>query len=1134
MIKIKIPEKLPNCELFNILSEKIGERHNTDFNFLGRLDDFRQRVSGEARYINQLFPEYTPHDEEYHLKRLFYVADAILGKDRLQSMNSSELFVLACALYGHDWGMAVSNSEKEYILTGKISNELHDNDLRILSNEQDRFKKFARERRLLIDGNKNLVNEISIETWREYIRQTHAFRSGERVRRFFEAFDGGVAEAVSRVCVGHWLNFEDLTDYRSYPTDFSVLHETVNLRALAVYVRLIDLLDLAQDRTPYVIWKFVAPRDSYSKMEWAKHRALQPVTFPQYQEGRIIRVDGSTDNHEVYAALEDLRIWCEEQFRGCNDVLARMNDPRHKLDLYHIDWRVAAQGFKPTSIQFEFDRERMFEILGSEIYQTDPYVFLRELLQNSIDAIRLRREILQRKRIEPKDLGTIYVTVEHGENGDAVITWRDDGIGMDEYIVRNYLAVAGKSYYYSADFEREGLKMDPLSRFGVGILSCFMIADRIEIETFKDPYLPPAGEPLKIIIPSVRRQFRIETLPQENAEVGTTFRIFVEGKKIPVEDENKQNRTNKSLDVTAYLSIVAGFVEFPIVIIEGTSKTIVLHPYQNAETARQRFGEDFNIHQIDLHYPWTKAILPQDLKTAHEELFEEWYDISKDLGLYDYEGALSYLVPIDVEADIEDIGGKWPCEDIQVVKRGQHNTSTKRIRWPDYWTSYHRNHVADENEMSRSWRHSPTYVVYRDGILLSTVSPPENVLAESILIDHLPIPRLIVNIPKSKAPRIDLARTQILGKFSRWDSAIWEAFTQKVLDRSIPSLLQLDPAERLYQLGRLLCFNRIAEESLWQSFSRDNWPLPFLLSGGDIIVLEWQKAVADLIYMLPESLAHETEKIIECKWQSQKQYKGPFLHWNGEKTLIPDDSRKGNTGAIKQMISLYSFAINKLCRFVSIRFLQPPWEGPPPLLQKILQPINVSENPPEIDILLGKITADPTALNAVESKVIIQEFSKLFHEIPDIVVFPKPYEHSFAYGWKTLNSTHAFTQMLLRYIAAFLSSKKQKVLNDEQLGHWQDSILSLPFFNRRYSYEEIPHEEFNNSMHRICKLASNYKLLDNVGGIEDNVLNLEDFVPNTIILKKNGKELESTVNHIELDELEDIRPFGQPLISELT
>ena len=35
------------------------------------------------------------------------------------------------------------------------------------------------------------------------------------------------------------------------------------------------------------------------------------------------------------------------------------------------------------------------------------------------------------------------------------------------------------SYYRSADFECEGLAMDPVSRFGIGIISCYQPALKI-------------------------------------------------------------------------------------------------------------------------------------------------------------------------------------------------------------------------------------------------------------------------------------------------------------------------------------------------------------------------------------------------------------------------------------------------------------------------------------------------------------------------------------------------------------------------------------------------------------------------------------------------------------------------------
>lgn len=388
---------LPTCHFIDALHEKLASRHDLQFDPLHKLDEFRDHVSQEVRYINVLFPEHTPHDEDYHLKRLFNVADTVLGHDLIDNMLGIELYVLAVALYGHDWGMAVSEAQKDWITRGVLPAGQQADDLWLLPNERDLFAKFACEHGVAVDNEGRIQGDLPIELWRAFIRDTHAERSGERVRRYFEAIDGGVSDAASRICESHTQDIETLENHDLYPTDYPVLRESLNLRALAVYLRLVDLLDLAEDRTPYVLWKFVAPRDPRSRMEWDKHRALRPVTCPDYQDGRCIRVEGRTKDHEVFAALEDLRIYCEKQFRQSRAVLARMNDPRHRLNLYDINWRVVPSGFEPVSIRFEFDRERMFDILSNEIYQGDPYVFLRELLQNSIDAIRLRRQVLKQQ-----------------------------------------------------------------------------------------------------------------------------------------------------------------------------------------------------------------------------------------------------------------------------------------------------------------------------------------------------------------------------------------------------------------------------------------------------------------------------------------------------------------------------------------------------------------------------------------------------------------------------------------------------------------------------------------------------------------------------------------------------------------
>lgn len=97
-----ISKNLPDCALVDALLERAQNRKDISFPFCQRLDDFRARVSAEVQFINQLFPEYTPHDEHYHLSRLFHVASKLLTQQKLAEMNSAELFVLSCGLYGHD------------------------------------------------------------------------------------------------------------------------------------------------------------------------------------------------------------------------------------------------------------------------------------------------------------------------------------------------------------------------------------------------------------------------------------------------------------------------------------------------------------------------------------------------------------------------------------------------------------------------------------------------------------------------------------------------------------------------------------------------------------------------------------------------------------------------------------------------------------------------------------------------------------------------------------------------------------------------------------------------------------------------------------------------------------------------
>jgi molecular chaperone HtpG len=106
-----------------------------------------------------------------------------------------------------------------------------------------------------------------------------------------------------------------------------------------------------------------------------------------------------------------------------------------------------------------------------------PGIFLRELLQNAYDAIQLR------KLRDASCAGQIHVTLDAG-HGSISIT--DDGEGMSRTMIEEYLATLGSSGTgeMRAVLGSMGNSGPPLhGRFGIGLLSAFAVADRVDVHT---------------------------------------------------------------------------------------------------------------------------------------------------------------------------------------------------------------------------------------------------------------------------------------------------------------------------------------------------------------------------------------------------------------------------------------------------------------------------------------------------------------------------------------------------------------------------------------------------------------------------------------------------------------------------
>ena len=94
--------------------------------------------------------------------------------------------------------------------------------------------------------------------------------------------------------------------------------------------------------------------------------------------------------------------------------------------------------------------------------------------------------ISEANSIKYKATGIIQFSIERIDD-KVYLCCKDNGIGMTKEIIENYLLKIGNSYYKSSEFYKKqaqwGGTFAPTSQFGIGILSCFMLGNKIEIIT---------------------------------------------------------------------------------------------------------------------------------------------------------------------------------------------------------------------------------------------------------------------------------------------------------------------------------------------------------------------------------------------------------------------------------------------------------------------------------------------------------------------------------------------------------------------------------------------------------------------------------------------------------------------------
>jgi molecular chaperone HtpG len=168
--------------------------------------------------------------------------------------------------------------------------------------------------------------------------------------------------------------------------------------------------------------------------------------------------------------------------------------------------------------EIRFEIEGLISLLAQNLY-ADPDVFLREMVQNAHDSIVKRRELaaMGARGERPDALPRPEIRVDASREG-RTLTITDDGAGLTRDEIHRHLSTIGASGTRDLKktlAERDRTRtVDLIGQFGIGLLSAYIVAARVEIVTRSavEPALRWSSDGGK----------RYHVGPAERADVGTS------------------------------------------------------------------------------------------------------------------------------------------------------------------------------------------------------------------------------------------------------------------------------------------------------------------------------------------------------------------------------------------------------------------------------------------------------------------------------------------------------------------------------------------------------------------------------------------------------------------------------------
>jgi hypothetical protein len=453
---------------------------------MNSFEAFREKAKMLAGEIPRDLADFTVHDIT-HLDALWEMADLIAGPEIV--LNPVEAYVLGGAFLTHD--LALSATAYPNGAADVKALPLYRQGLRALfPAKEERDLDSAEARKLLAwtirENHAPQAAKLATQVWCDKEHTSETLIDDPLLRR-------SLGHRIGKIAESHWLPIaavrRDLDRTIGPPPGFPS-EWTIDQFKLACLLRAADAAHIDARRAPSFLFT-LRHLSGISADHWRfQNRLLTPIL----EHDRL-----------CYAAGEEFGVDEADSWWLCFDAVNMIN-----AELSSIDSQLSTRGgprFAARGVTGAGDPEALARWIpvcgwcavdarpgitdvtalikklgGSELYGDEPYVPLRELIQNAMDAI-------QAARIERGDefSGRILCSVDE-RDGVIALTVRDNGIGMSQVAILGALLKFGSTFWHSEELRKEFPRLaerrfSTIGKYGIGFFAVFMWADQVKLVT---------------------------------------------------------------------------------------------------------------------------------------------------------------------------------------------------------------------------------------------------------------------------------------------------------------------------------------------------------------------------------------------------------------------------------------------------------------------------------------------------------------------------------------------------------------------------------------------------------------------------------------------------------------------------